>query len=271
MTFAHNSWTWLLEDNQAVNINNGLYIPGDPSYKIPPLDPLHVEEIRVDDGNPNSPAQLNLLCKNINISGLANSEILKANFDFPNKKIIVSIYVPVATALAKYSVTGKVLLLPIKGDGDCNITIVDLRMWYDIKYDMEKRKDGYEYAVIKDTLLNYNISRAHFQLDNLFNGDKLLVTSHNLFNGDKLSGELYTASIASYISQPDNLFIGVLSKKLAIISRGENVNMILNDNWEDTVKEIGPVLAESINAVFKQILVNVLDIVPFKNIFPEVV
>ncbi|CAG2065348.1 unnamed protein product, partial [Timema podura] len=154
----------------------------DPSYKIPPLDPLHVEEIRVDDGNPNSPAQLNLLCNNINISGLANSEILKANhqntgykpmatgpvkviaiflsakgfsqssrvrvlycfsFDFPNKKIIVSIYVPVATALAKYSVKGKVLLLPIKGDGDCNITIVDLRMWYDVKYDMEKRKDGY--------------------------------------------------------------------------------------------------------------------------------
>lgn len=104
--------------------------------------------------------------------------------------------------LGKYKVTGKVLILPITGEGDANITLSKslkrlsghcrnvwdlilntiLKMFYFLAglefsfiYDWDLvRRNGFDYVKITNTTLPYHISSMHINLENLFNGDKLL-------------------------------------------------------------------------------------------------
>ncbi|XP_063224510.1 protein takeout-like [Bacillus rossius redtenbacheri] len=60
----------------------------------------------------------------------------------------------------------------------------------------------------------------------------------------------------------DNLFNG--DKTL-----GENTNRFLNENWEAVDAEFGQVIAQAIGEVIKQIFSSCMDLVPYKDLFPE--
>jgi hypothetical protein len=48
---------------------------------------------------------------------------------------------------------------------------------------------------------------------------------------------------------------------------GDNVNQVIDDNWQEFDKEMGPAFAQALSSVFKLILSNILGLVPFQNIF----
>nr|CAD7259046.1 unnamed protein product [Timema shepardi] len=55
-------------------------VKGDREYNIPVLDPLLVEEIRVEEGSDNSPTRLSLVSKKIMIRGLAGAQLLDVRY-----------------------------------------------------------------------------------------------------------------------------------------------------------------------------------------------
>nr|CAD7600937.1 unnamed protein product [Timema genevievae] len=69
----------------------------------------------------------------------------------------------------------------------------------------------------------------------LINGGRVYITLSNLFNGDKLLGD--------------------------------NMNQVLNENWEALVKDVGPALAEAIGEAFRQILAGIFDLVSIEEAF----
>lgn len=48
---------------------------------------------------------------------------------------------------------------------------------------------------------------------------------------------------------------------------GENMNTFINENWREIAKEIGPGVVDAIGEVFKLVLKNICDIVPYNVVF----
>lgn len=80
----------------------------------------------------------------------------------------------------KYDVAGRVLILPVQGKGDSEITLnkVKLQVQYTMKVE---ERDGKKYAQVDQLKFDFTPSSMKIKLENLFNGDKLLGDTTNLF------------------------------------------------------------------------------------------
>lgn len=65
----------------------------------------------------------------------------------------------------------------------------------------------------------------------------------------------------------DDLILYVLYNSLWFV--GENMNYFLNENWREVTKELGPALGEAIGEVFRLLLSNIADLVPYEYIYPD--
>nr|CAD7431005.1 unnamed protein product [Timema monikensis] len=155
-------------------------VKGDPQYRIPKLEPLGLDEIKIDQGS--GPVQLSLTGKDVKVHGLSHAVLKSIKFDSDSKLLDIGFTIDKVIVLAKYDISGKVLVLPITGTGDLNITLDELSGVYKVKLDLKKNeKDGKDYAQINNSDFKFSTKRAHFQLDNLFNGDKALGDNMNVF------------------------------------------------------------------------------------------
>lgn len=48
---------------------------------------------------------------------------------------------------------------------------------------------------------------------------------------------------------------------------GDNMNVFLNENWKEVANELGPSLADAIGEVISLIIAQIVDVVPYENIF----
>lgn len=150
-------------------------VKGDRKYNIPVLDPLLIKEISAVDGN------LDLAGSDINIVGIKDAVLENINFDFDKKIIIADVLVPDTYFAGKYKLNGKLLNLPISGNGPFNATFTDLRVKYRTGYDLTKLEDGNVYIVPKDYKVDFEPKNVVAYLDNLFNGNKVLADAMNKF------------------------------------------------------------------------------------------
>lgn len=94
---------------------------GYPKYGIPQLEPLSVSSISVDTGS--KQIGLSLKMSNTKIWGIKNANYDSAKIDIPNRSIEFLWSNPRLEVIGDYVMSGKVLILPIKGDGPGNITL----------------------------------------------------------------------------------------------------------------------------------------------------
>ncbi|XP_063224140.1 protein takeout-like [Bacillus rossius redtenbacheri] len=199
-------------------------VHGEPKLKVPMLDPLKVEHVRLEQGD--GPVGITLDLTDALVYGLKNTELKAANFDLKNKELSVDIAVKDTDLqiISKYGIKGKVLVLPINGEGDLNLTLKNFVGTYKTKYDLYKKDDGLEYIKLTDNEFNFDVSQVFFHFENLFNGDKAL---------------------------------------------GDNMNVFLNENWQEVLKEIKPVVTEVVRSIISKILTQIAERVSYDNLFPN--
>lgn len=76
-----------------------------------------------------SPVNIKLNFRNITFVGLANAEVYKVsgfNENPQGDKLDIRFKTPKITIAGPYKINGKVLILPIQGDGLCNLTLGNL-------------------------------------------------------------------------------------------------------------------------------------------------
>lgn len=79
-----------------------------------------------------------------------------------------------------YSISGRVLILPIQGVGKCNLTLKNPEGT--IRMTLKKiERNGKEYAQIDKFKFTFTTTRFYMYLGNLYNGDKALGDNTNLF------------------------------------------------------------------------------------------
>ena len=50
---------------------------------------------------------------------------------------------------------------------------------------------------------------------------------------------------------------------------GDNMNKFLNDNWDEILRDVGPVIQDAIGIYINQILTNVFGLVPWDDAIPK--
>ncbi|XP_023026830.1 protein takeout [Leptinotarsa decemlineata] len=164
-----------LDDCALQNGKLGLpyILKGDKKYGIPNFYPLKINEITMETAG-----NLKIKLKDVEVHGLENAELQRVKIDTKAKKFYVDFKVNTINILGKYDMDGRILILPIKGNGDANITAIGGDFHYNFEYKLENR-DGEEYMKSTKQNIDYEVGRLFIQFDNLFNGDKVLGANAN--------------------------------------------------------------------------------------------
>ncbi|XP_063987968.1 protein takeout-like [Diachasmimorpha longicaudata] len=169
----------------------GLLASGLKSLKVLPIDPLSVDSVSIGEGG--GAVNLKQKYKNIKLYGLAKGlEISDYKVDL-EKLIFKSMsFNPQVDFVADYELDGKVLVLPIRGHGRSNITMLNLKT-QNIFTGEKFEKDGETYMRITKYTVKFNPEKVLLKFDNLFDGDEVLSNQMNTFlneNADLLFKEL---------------------------------------------------------------------------------
>uniref|UniRef100_R4G385 Putative takeout length n=2 Tax=Rhodnius prolixus TaxID=13249 RepID=R4G385_RHOPR len=195
---------------------------GNPSLGVIPLDPLHFNELNIGQGS--GPVSINLNFKNMDIHGISTAKVKRFRADWNNYYLEAeaTLNVPLVL-LGDYTVKGQVLVLPIVGNGKCNLTFDNFVAKLTAKgHEITKGKEKY-----------MEIDKFTFDLET----SKLRVFLGNLFNGDK--------------------------------ALGNNMNVFLNENWQEILKELKPAISKAFGEAFRSIGNSVFSRIPLNQIAPK--
>uniref|UniRef100_A0A8D8Q441 Protein takeout n=1 Tax=Cacopsylla melanoneura TaxID=428564 RepID=A0A8D8Q441_9HEMI len=174
-------------------------IAGFPKYRIPSLDPLKVTQITLGTGN--QQVGLSLMFSDVLVHGLRTVDVYKTKVDLEKGHCILYWRNPTGVNLiGQYVMDGKILVLPIKGSGDGNITMKDLSGDYSFNYELVK-KNNKRYGKITTSKMNMNVGKAYFKFQNLFNGDRVLGEQMNNF-----MNENYAEVVREFRPAIENMF-----------------------------------------------------------------
>lgn len=155
-------------------------VNGDRKYKIPVIDPLEIIEIVVSKQGQQQ-AGIDLKFNNAKIRGLKNAIITAVRINYDKKTIGLDLDLPWINLLGEYEISGRILLLPITGKGPINVTLDGTTTQFESDWIVKKKDDTEFMSLVNSRLRNFEPKGVHYDLQNLFNGDKLLGTQMNNF------------------------------------------------------------------------------------------
>ncbi|CAH2047054.1 unnamed protein product, partial [Iphiclides podalirius] len=144
-----------------------IFMGGIPEYGVEALDVMEMDEVKFEL------AGLKFGLKDGRVKGLKNSIVDDVKWDLKSKRLEVVYHVD-CSIKGHYTAAGRILILPITGDGQMKLKLKNLNVTLVINYEMEK-KDGKEYVKPKSYTFKFDVrDGAVFDLTNLFNGNKEL-------------------------------------------------------------------------------------------------
>uniref|UniRef100_A0A1L8DQC8 Putative hemolymph juvenile hormone binding protein n=1 Tax=Nyssomyia neivai TaxID=330878 RepID=A0A1L8DQC8_9DIPT len=183
-----------------------------------PIDPLHINEIKITQQR-ESPVNINLVLSNTDIIGLQNVVVTKVKGfekDPTNVVFEADAKLKQILLLGRYKIDGRVLILPIQGNGKSNLTLDNLTFKLKFKT-TQTLKNSKTYIQTKDFLFNFDTTRLYISFENLFNGDRALSDNMNRFlneNWKDILDELKPA-ITDAFSQIFNSIINTIFSRIA--------------------------------------------------------
>ncbi|XP_023309700.1 protein takeout-like isoform X1 [Anoplophora glabripennis] len=191
-------------------------LKGDKEYKIPNLSPLHLPQIDIASGG-----NFKIKFNDIVLSGLETVDFRDININLKKKTIRVTVAFSSVNLKGQYEMDGRILVLPLKGNGPADLTFDDVVVDYFFQFELIKKGDGKEYINpdIKPEI-KYTLRNAHYHFDNLFNGDKLLGDQTNAFLNEHASdvnedlGESISQTISAVVTN-------IIQRILAVVPYDE--------------------------------------------------
>ncbi|XP_015366046.1 PREDICTED: protein takeout-like [Diuraphis noxia] len=197
-------------------------VKGIPSLGLIPIDPLIISQMDINQGVSNGPLDIKLSFKDLYIHNIGSIKItsMKSNINNHTFNLKADFDEPLVLE-GMYNIQGKIIILPIRGEGKSNLTLAALKVSIDINGKPVTRR-GEEYMELESLDLKFSTSRLYIQLDNLFNGDQLL---------------------------------------------GNNMNMFMNQNWREILKDLQPAFESALGMAFQSVAHQFFYKVPYGKIF----
>ncbi|XP_045459571.1 circadian clock-controlled protein daywake-like [Melitaea cinxia] len=163
------------------------FTKGIPKLGVASIDPVDLDDILIDGNG------LKLKFTNAQLHGLSKMKLSDFEVEFAddNEKFNLALVANLSLT-AKYNADGKILILPIKGDGDALIKCKNVEVEIASKLSHVKGDSG-EHFKLTVPNYKYKIQSTNFDLKNLFNGNKQLADTTIQFanqNWEQLMDEL---------------------------------------------------------------------------------
>nr|XP_021192596.2 protein takeout [Helicoverpa armigera] len=187
---------------------------GIPSMGIATLDPMHVDRVKTMQ------AGLLMDFRNTSVTGLKHCKVLMLKRHGPLTNLDLKCSV---TMVGDYTLGGKLLIMPINGDGRYTIKIRDIVV--KIQFHIgQKTRDGDQYWVVESWKHTSEVEKGvHFRFKNLFNGNQELSDAvHNFANSNwrdifhEVAPPIVKAIVSKIVSESTKLFDKVPIKELVI-------------------------------------------------------
>lgn len=181
-------------------------LKGIPELDIVPMDPLNIPRLEYREGNQDFKMQQVL--SNVTIYGIGDSKLLDVRMDFDTLTMDIDMLIPLLKMVADYEMNGKVLILSMRGKGDCILKFTDVTVTCHTAFETVTR-DGEQYLHVRDLKWALGAGTSHFRFNNLFGGDNALGEAANTFLNEN-SRDAFKA----YKYLPEEAF-GILFKDLS--------------------------------------------------------
>ncbi|KAF7282494.1 hypothetical protein GWI33_002598 [Rhynchophorus ferrugineus] len=180
-------------------------ITGVPEYNIPSIEPLIMENLLADE-TPN----LKITVTNASAWGCSDFIIKNLSASSSFHEVNVDIDIPKLRIRSHYGVNGKILVLPIKGSGDLEANISDIRANAKFKTELYE-KDGTTYLRHKHIKLKVLTGNGNVRLEDIVNGDTVLL---------KLINDIINKNLEPFLEQLMPLIERALEKVFLRIANG---------------------------------------------------
>lgn len=158
------------------------YSDGFQKWNIQGFNPLEVDKIDINSTGSSS-VNIHLQILNAQIYGFKGMKTTKVkgfSEDIEGPHVVYS-DAEMLSVLGDYTAGGRVLILPIRGAGKCNVTYIQPK--YEVKFKGEAEiVNGKKYLKIVDFKLNMKIKKSIVNFDNLFNDAKISQELNLFFN-----------------------------------------------------------------------------------------
>ncbi|KAK6640355.1 hypothetical protein RUM44_012048 [Polyplax serrata] len=188
----------------VVNSANNLIpvlVKGIKDLNFPPLDPLRIPEMKVDQSN--APISIRLKLLDTIHTGLGTMKFHAASIDLDKNRWILNATLPNYALFGRYMANGRIILLPIIGDGHANFTLTNTKVDF-IMQGHAKKEDDLLVHHLSNLKVIFGFDKCFISMTNLFGGNKQLsetvdqfirTNSREVFEGLKVSLEKVYSSI----------------------------------------------------------------------------
>ncbi|KAL0101135.1 hypothetical protein PUN28_018766 [Cardiocondyla obscurior] len=168
---------------QSIELLKPYLRSGIPALQIPPCEPLRIPQIEISQSS--GPIFIESTYTDIEVQGGINFILKNFNMDMDNERITLELYFPRLEMNAHYNIEGKIMMLPIKGNGLAQANFTDIDVVAIIQGNhYQDQKTGEVHYRFTDLHLDFDVKQANIHLDNLFNGNTVLANATNLFLND---------------------------------------------------------------------------------------
>lgn len=152
-----------LEDNACIiDVANDVFkqsFRGIDDLGLSSIDPLKIEKMDVVQGG-NVPVQIDLKFRKVELLGLSKAKVYKMSgfkIDPENNKLDMRFKTPLGTLVGPYIINGKMLILPINGNGSVTLNLENLDIHLKL---LTKKvvKDGKTYMKIEKSKFSYEVT-----------------------------------------------------------------------------------------------------------------
>lgn len=133
---------------------------GLPELDMAPLDPLKADRLTIEQGG-QSAVRIKLYFKNVTYQGLRHAQVSKfegLGNEIDGSRFNFELRIPVVTQLGAYKINGQVLILPIQGTGQSNMTFINPIMKFRSVMKVIN-KDGQDYMQIDKARIHIETAR----------------------------------------------------------------------------------------------------------------
>lgn len=218
---------------------------GYPDLGFPVFDPLKIEKMNIEQAG-DGPVTLKINLRNIEMNGMSQMKFYKMDGfrkEIDKAKIEMRFKCPALNIQGPYKLDGRVLVLPVQGDGIINLTLGKIS------------RSSIKHSTVLNVVYSFRLADVDVTMKLL--GKKSIKQGKEHFEIDKSKLSFETKNVHVHFG---NLFNG--NKEL-----GESTNAFFNENWQIILKEIKPAISESIASVFESLIDNVFANVPYSEMF----
>ncbi|XP_013113019.1 protein takeout [Stomoxys calcitrans] len=161
---------------------------GLPAASFPVVEPFHLKKVQLTDGHSGS-LNLKFSLRDVDVVGLSTVKFDRAvgfSPDPATSKFELYGSLPKLTIRSKYNADGRILILPIQGDGDADISFENVKFSTKFKPALHP-KNGKMFLTVDKLKVLLEPQRMNIKLANLFNGDQALGSHMNQFLNENWS------------------------------------------------------------------------------------